>query len=59
MLSEHSGFPVTLVNFRAYSATAVNEFTSLHSQAMTDGRFAVQRIESLGVEALLKEEFPS
>jgi signal transduction histidine kinase len=45
-LAEHSGFPVQLINFRAYSATPVNEFTSLHSQAMTDGRFAVQRIES-------------
>ena len=51
VLSEHSGLPVSLVNFRAYSATPVNEFTSLHSQAMTDGRFAVQRIESLGLYA--------
>ena len=46
VLADHSGFPVRLINFRAYSATPVNEFTSLHSQAMTDGRFAVQRIES-------------
>jgi signal transduction histidine kinase len=46
VLGEHSGFPVELINFRAYSATPVNEFTSLHSQAMTDGRFAVQRIDS-------------
>ncbi len=46
VLGEHSGFPVRLINFRAYSATPVNDFTSLHSQAMTDGRFAVQRIES-------------
>jgi signal transduction histidine kinase len=44
-LAEHSGFPVRLINFRAYSAMPVNEFTSLHSQAMTDGRFAVQRID--------------
>jgi signal transduction histidine kinase len=51
VLTEHSGFPVTLTNFRAYSATPDNEFTSLHSQAMTDGRFAVQRIESLGLYA--------
>jgi signal transduction histidine kinase len=51
VLEAHSGFPVRIINFRAYSATPVNEFTSLHSQAMTDGRFAVQRIESLGLYA--------
>ncbi|HUQ11154.1 MAG TPA: HAMP domain-containing protein, partial [Steroidobacteraceae bacterium] len=51
VLSEHTGFPVTLVNFRAYSAMPVNEFTSVHSQAMTDGSFAVQRIEPLGLYA--------
>jgi len=51
VLEEHSGLPVRLINFRAYSAMPVNEFTSLHSQAMTDGRFAVQRIDSLELYA--------
>jgi len=51
VLSEHSGLPVTLINYRAFNATPINEFTSLHSQAMTDGRFAVQRIDSLGLYA--------
>jgi signal transduction histidine kinase len=50
-LSEHSGLPVTLINYRAYAAAPDNEFTSLHSQALTDGRFAVQRIDELGLYA--------
>ena len=40
-----------LINYRAFNALPDNEFTSLHSQAMTDGRFAVQRIDSLGLYA--------
>ena len=51
VLSEHSGLPVRLINYRAFNALPDNEFTSLHSQAMTDGRFAVQRIDSLGLYA--------
>ena len=51
MLSVHSGLPVQIINYRAYAATPDNEFTSLHSQALTDGRFAVQRIDTLGLYA--------
>jgi signal transduction histidine kinase len=51
VLSEHSGLPVTLINYRAYAAAPDNEFTSLHSQALSDGRFAVQRIDGLGIYA--------
>jgi signal transduction histidine kinase len=51
VLSAHSGLPVQIVNYRAYAAMADNEFTSLHSQALTDGRFAVQRIDALGLYA--------
>jgi signal transduction histidine kinase len=51
LLSEHSGFPVRIINYRAYAAAPDNDFTSVHSQAMTDGRFAVQRIESRGLYA--------
>jgi signal transduction histidine kinase len=50
VLAEHSGFDVQIINFNTYSATPVNEFTSLHSQAMTYGRF-VQRIDSHGLYA--------
>jgi signal transduction histidine kinase len=51
VLSEHSGLPVQILNYRAYAAAPVNEFTSLHSQALTDTRFAVQRIGALGLYA--------
>ena len=51
VLTEHSGLQVQLINYRAYAARPDNEFTSLHSQALTDGRFAVQRIDSLGLYA--------
>jgi len=51
VLSAHSGLPVQIINYRAYAAMADNEFTSLHSQALTDGRFAVQRIDTLGLYA--------
>ncbi len=51
VLAEHSGLPVRLVNYRAFNATPDNEFTSLHSQALADGRFAVQRIDGLDLYA--------
>jgi signal transduction histidine kinase len=51
VLSSHTGLPTRILNYRAFNATPVNEFTSLHSQAMADGRFAVQRIDSLGLYA--------
>jgi len=50
VLAEHSGYAVHIINYNTFSATPVNEFTSLHSQAMTYGRF-VQRIDSLGLYA--------
>jgi signal transduction histidine kinase len=51
VLSKHSGLPVRLINYRAFNALPENEFTSLHSQALSDGRFAVQRIDPLGLYA--------
>jgi signal transduction histidine kinase len=51
VLAAHSGLPVRIINYRAYDAAPDDEFRSLHSQALTDGRFAVQRIESLGLYA--------
>jgi signal transduction histidine kinase len=51
VLSAHSGLPVRLINYRAFNATPDDEFTSLHSQALADGRFAVQRIDSLELYA--------
>ncbi len=51
VLSTHSGLPVKLINYRAFNALPENEFTSLHSQALSDGRFSVQRINALGLYA--------
>jgi signal transduction histidine kinase len=51
ILVEHSGLETRLINYRAFNAMPDDEFTSLHSQALTDGRFAVQRIDSLGLYA--------
>jgi signal transduction histidine kinase len=51
VLAEHSGLETRLINYRAFNALPDDEFTSLHSQALTDGRFAVQRIDSLGLYA--------
>jgi signal transduction histidine kinase len=50
-LSAHNGLPTRLINYRLFNALPDDEFTSLHSQALTDGRFAVQRIDSLGLYA--------
>ncbi len=50
-LPEQASPPIRLINYRAFNALPENEFTSLHSQALADGRFAVQRIDSLGLYA--------
>ena len=51
VLGEHSGLQTRLINYRAFNAAPIDEFTSLHSQALADGRFSVQRIASLGLYA--------
>jgi signal transduction histidine kinase len=51
VLSDHAGLEVRLINYRAFNATAENEFTKLHSDALADGRFAVHRVDSLGLYA--------
>jgi signal transduction histidine kinase len=50
-LSAHNGLPTRLINYRVFNSLPDDEFTSLHSQSLTDGRFAVQRIDSLGLYA--------
>jgi signal transduction histidine kinase len=50
-LSRHTGLEVRLVNYRAYTAAAVDDFTSLHSAGLADGRSAVQRISAQGLYA--------
>jgi signal transduction histidine kinase len=51
VLSEHSGLQMQIINYRAFNAMPENEFTRLHSDALADGRFAVHRIDSLGLYA--------
>jgi signal transduction histidine kinase len=46
VLTEHSGLQVRVINYREYEASPDDEYRKLHSQAMTDGRFAVSRIEA-------------
>jgi signal transduction histidine kinase len=51
LLADHTGLETRIINYREYAATPVNEFTSLHSQALSANGFDVQRIESLGLFA--------
>ncbi len=45
VISKHVGLDVRLINYRSYTAAAVDDFTQLHSAALADGRSAVQRIK--------------
>jgi signal transduction histidine kinase len=49
LMTEHTGLETQIINYRAYAASPVNEFTSLHSQALSANGFDVQRIDSLGL----------
>ena len=46
VIAKHVGLEVRLINYRSYTASAVDEFTPLHSAGLADGRSAVQRIKS-------------
>jgi signal transduction histidine kinase len=46
-LSERTGMNVRLVNFRSYSQQPRDDFTRLHSDALSDGRSAAARIDDL------------
>jgi signal transduction histidine kinase len=49
LMTEHTGLETQIINYRVYAATPVNEFTSLHSQALSANGFDVQRIDTLGL----------
>lgn len=49
VMTEHTGLETQIINYRVYAAMPVNEFTSLHSQALSANGFDVRRIDSLGV----------
>jgi signal transduction histidine kinase len=48
-LSERVGMQVRLVNYRAFSAAVVDDYTRLNSAALSDGRYAAGRINSRDV----------
>lgn len=50
-LRERVGLNVRLVNYRAFSAAAVDDYTRLNSAALSDGRYAAERIDSQEVFA--------
>ncbi|MBS0578475.1 MAG: HAMP domain-containing protein [Proteobacteria bacterium] len=45
-LSQQVGAQINLVDYRAYTAGAVNAFTPLYAAALADGRSAVMRIDA-------------
>lgn len=55
ILSRRVGLTVRLINYRAFTTATVDDFTSVHSAALADGRSAVQRIES---QDLYASSFP-
>lgn len=48
-LTERVGTPVRFIDYRSYTADAVNAYTPLYSAALADGHSAVRRIDSLGL----------
>lgn len=51
LLSERAGLKVKLINYRVFSAAAADDYTRLNSAALSDGRSAAERINSLDVFA--------
>lgn len=50
-LRERVGLNVRLVNYRTFSAAAVDDYTRLNSAALSDGRYAAERIDTQDVFA--------
>jgi signal transduction histidine kinase len=48
-LTQRVGIRVRFVDYRSYTADAVNAYTPLYSAALADGHSAVRRIDSLGL----------
>jgi signal transduction histidine kinase len=48
-LTQRVGTQVRFVDYRSYTADAVNAYTPLYSAALADGHSAVRRIDSLGL----------
>jgi signal transduction histidine kinase len=50
-LSQRVGLDIKLVDYRSFTNDPVNDFTPLYSASLTDGRSAVQRVNSRGLYA--------
>ncbi len=50
-ITERVGLPVRLLNYRNFTGAPVDEFTQLHSAGLSDGRFAVQRVDAFDLYA--------
>ncbi len=54
-LSQRVGLSVRLINYRSFTTSPVDDFTSLHAAGLADGRSAVQRIQA---QDLYASSFP-
>ena len=50
-LRERVGLQVRLINYRAFSSAVIDDFTRLNSAALSDGRYAAERVEKQDVFA--------
>ncbi len=50
-ISERVGLPIRLLNYRSFTEAPVDAFTQLHSSGLSDGRFAVQRVDAFDLYA--------
>lgn len=50
-MSERVGLPVRFINYRDFTAAPVDAYTQLHSAGLSDGRFAVQRVDAFDLYA--------
>ncbi len=50
-ITERVGLPVRLLNYRNFTGSPVDDFTQLHSAGLSDGRFAVQRVDAYDLYA--------
>ncbi len=58
-LSERVGFQVKLLNYRAFSNAPLDDYTRLNSAALSDGRYAAERIDEQEVFAASVPVFAS
>ncbi len=50
-ISERIGLPIRLLNYRNFTDAPVDAYTQLHSAGLSDGRFAVQRVDASNLYA--------